>query len=100
MSQLHIILPLFNINGLQKVVFIMEGCCFLFAARFFYTLWKKHLLLTLRAGTGWHTQTDQGSPVKKEIIFWKSPDLQLEPHLAPAELPVCSPAPGWQQALS
>lgn len=67
---------------------------FLFAAGFFYTLWKKHLLLSPRAGTGWHTQIDQGSPVKQEIIFWKSPDPQLEPHLALAELPVCSLAPG------
>lgn len=38
--------------------------------------------------------------MKKEFIFWKSPDLQLEPQLAPAKLPVCSPVPGQQRALS
>lgn len=36
--------------------------------------------------------SDQGSPGEKEIIFWKCPDLELEPHLALA--------PGRQQTLS
>jgi len=72
----------------------------LFTAKFFYTLWKKHPLLTPRADRGWHSRTDEESPVKKEMICWKSPDLQLEPHLAPAGLHVCSPAPARWRVLS